>query len=187
MSFKTMASVFIFAMPLVAQQNSVPHSDAEKIADALKGGPAYISQNAAVLDWPTSPTGSYRELRPGSNGWTCLPTSPQHQPVCADHTFLTFFQDAVAHRPVHVDRVGLAYMYEGDMVSPHGGSPAHPYRVGPHIMLVVPNGTGLEGYTTDGSTGEAYINRVPGTTIPYLVIPIHEAPARGANGGHPSP
>lgn len=73
------------------------------------------------------------------------------------------------------------------MVSPHGGSPAHPYRVGPHIMLVVPKGTGLEGYTTDGSTGEAYINRVPGTTIPYLVIPIHEAPARGANGGHPSP
>lgn len=177
--FRRIMSIAFIAMPLAAQQNAVPHTDAEKIADALKGGPAYISQGAAVLDWPTSPTGTYRELRHGRNGWTCLPTSQQHQPVCADHTFLTFFQDAVAHRLVHVDQVGLAYMYEGDMVSPHGGAPSHPYHVGPHIMLVVPDGAGLANYTTDGSTGQAYINKVPGTSIPYLVIPIHEAPAPG--------
>ena len=181
MAAKTIMSVFLLAMPLAAQLNVVPHTDAEKIADALKGGPAYISKNASILDWAVSPIGSYRELRHGTNGWTCLPTSPQHQPVCADETFLTFFQDAVAHRPVHVDRVGLAYMYEGDMVSPHGGSPSHPYHVGPHIMLVVPNGAGMDGYTTDGSTGEAYINRVPGTTIPYLVIPIHVTPPQGGH------
>jgi hypothetical protein len=186
MSLRTLLIMSALALPLSAQVNAVPHTDPEKIADAQKGGPAYISQMAAVLDWPTTTSGSYRELRKGTNGWTCLPTSPQHQPVCADRTFLTFFQDAVAHRPVHVDQVGLAYMYEGDTVSPHGGSPSQPYHVGPHIMLVVPDGAGLDRYTTDGSTGEAYINRVPGTTTPYLVIPIHEHPHQGDLGSHVS-
>lgn len=187
MSFKMIVAVCTLSMPLAVQSNAVPQTDSAKIADALKGGPAYIAQNATVLDWPTSPTGSYRELRNGSNGWTCLPTSPQHQPVCADHTFLAFFQDAVAHRPVHVDQVGLAYMYEGDRVSPHGGRPSHPYRVGAHIMIVVPNGSGLQGYTTDGSHGDAYINRVPGTTLPYLVIPIHDTPEQKGMAEHLAP
>ena len=67
-------------------------------------------------------------------------------------------------------------MYEGDWVAPHGAGPNHPYTVGPHIMVLIPNGAGLENFTTDGSTGTAYINRVPGTSTPYLVIPIHVAP-----------
>ena len=64
-------------------------------------------------------------------------------------------------------------MYEGDWVAPHGAGPTHPYTVGAHIMIVVPNGVGLESFTTDGSTGSAYINRVPGTSTPYLVVPTH--------------
>ena len=174
---KGMLLTLSLALPLSAQNNVLPQTDEEKIADALKGGPSYIADGATILDWPTTPTGVYRELRKGHTEWTCLPTSPHHQPVCSDSTFLKFFQDAVAHRPEHVDRVGIAYMYEGDMVSPHGtdGS-SHPYHVGPHIMMVIPRGAGLENYTTDGSTRQAYINRVPGDTMPYLVIPIHEMP-----------
>lgn len=163
------------ALPVAAQANTLPMTDADKIADALKGGPAYISDGAAVLDWPSTPTGTYRVLRKGTTEWTCLPKSPKHQPVCADPTFLKFFQDAVAHRAETVVRVGIAYMYEGDMVSPQGAAgSAKPYHVGPHLMMVVPGGAGLESYTTDGSTGKAYINRVPGDTMPYLVIPIHQ-------------
>ena len=43
-------------------------------------------------------------------------------------------------------------------------------------MIIVPKGAGLENYTTDATSGGIYINRIPGTDIPYLVIPIHELP-----------
>jgi len=50
-----------------------PKSDAEKIASALQAGPKFVTQNATVIDYPTSPGGEYRVLRAGRNGWTCLP------------------------------------------------------------------------------------------------------------------
>src|SRR5258705_1688591 len=31
--------------------------------------PKFVTQNATVLDWPTSPGGEYRVLRAGNNGW----------------------------------------------------------------------------------------------------------------------
>jgi len=40
------------------------------------------------------------------------------------------------------------------------------YHVGPHIMVAVPNGTGLSDYTANPRSGGAYINRVHGTDIP---------------------
>ena len=169
------AVALLLALPLCAQNVLIPHTDQQKIADALMAGPPYITDGARIVDYPSTPGGEYRELRKGHTGWTCLPTveATHQRAACFDPTFLKFVQDASAHRPIHIDRVGISYMYEGDWVSPHGAGPTHPYTVGPHIMIVVPNGAGLEGYTTDGSTGKAYINRAPGTSMPYLVIPIH--------------
>jgi hypothetical protein len=42
-----------------------PKSDAEKIASAMGAGPKFVTQNATVLDWPSSPG---RRL-PGSPAW----------------------------------------------------------------------------------------------------------------------
>ena len=164
-----------FALPLCAQAVFVPRTDQQKIIDALKAGPPYITNGATILDYPESPGGAFRELRKGRTEWTCLPTTEAtHQrAACFDQTFLQFLKDSSAHRPEHIDKVGISYMYEGDWVEPHGAGPTHTYTVGPHIMIVVPNGIGLEGYTTDGSTGKAYINRAPGVSTPYLVIPVH--------------
>jgi hypothetical protein len=53
-----------------------PKSDEEKIASAMQGGPKFVTQNATVLDYPTSPGGEFRVLRAGKNGWTCLPGPP---------------------------------------------------------------------------------------------------------------
>jgi hypothetical protein len=50
------------------------------------------------------------------------------------------------------------------------------YHLGPHIMVAVPNGTGLSDYTANPRSGGAYINRVHGTDIPYPVIPLHATP-----------
>jgi hypothetical protein len=54
----------------------LPVTDAEKIADALRAGPIFITKDATLLDWPSTPGGDYRVLRKGSNGWTCLPAIP---------------------------------------------------------------------------------------------------------------
>ena len=168
----------LFAIPLCAQGVSQSNTDRKKIADALKAAPSYITDGATILDQPASSGGEYRQLRKGHTEWTCLPPdeATHQRAACFDPIFLKFIQDASAHRPVHVNGVGLSYMYQGDWVNPHGVGPTHPYTVGPHIMVVVPDGAGLEKYTTDGSTGRAYINRVPGTSTPYLVIPIHLGP-----------
>ena len=54
-----------------------PKSDAEKIASAMQAGPKFVTQNATVLDWPSSPGGEFRVLGAGANGWTCLPGRPE--------------------------------------------------------------------------------------------------------------
>src|SRR5256885_1968648 len=75
-----------------------PKSDAEKIASALHAGPKFVTRNATVLDWPTSPSGDFRVLRPGTNGWTCLPGRPggtHDEPGCFDQVFLQFIKDSI--------------------------------------------------------------------------------------------
>ena len=72
-----------------------PKSDAEKIASAMGAGPKFVTQNATVLDWASSPGGDFRVLRPGTNGWTCLPGFPQaahDEPGCFDQVFLQFMK-----------------------------------------------------------------------------------------------
>jgi len=67
-----------------------PKSDAEKIASALRAGPEFVTRNATVLDWPSSPSGEFRVLRAGTNAWTCLPGRPQaahDEPVALTRSF----------------------------------------------------------------------------------------------------
>jgi hypothetical protein len=78
-----------------------PSSDAEKIASAMQAGPKFVTQNATVLDWPSSPGGEFRVLRAGTSAWTCLPGIPQgshDEPGCFDQVFLEFIKDSMAGR-----------------------------------------------------------------------------------------
>jgi hypothetical protein len=86
-----------------AQMNTPGHpkADTEKIADALRAGPAFITKDATLLDWPAAPGGEYRVLRKGSNEWTCLPGIPGYphdEPGCFDQVFLRWIQDSLAGR-----------------------------------------------------------------------------------------
>jgi hypothetical protein len=38
-------------------ESHLPVTDAEKIADALSAGPTFITKDATLLDWPSSPNG----------------------------------------------------------------------------------------------------------------------------------
>jgi hypothetical protein len=154
-------------------------SDAEKIASAMRAGPKFVTQNATVLDWPSSPGGEFRVLRAGAAAWTCLPGRPQgahDEPGCFDRVFLEFMKDSLAGRTPNVQSVGISYMYGGFWVpnKSHAMGSGNEFHVGPHIMIIGPDQTMLETLNHDGSNGEPYVNHLPARAELYLVIPIRE-------------
>jgi hypothetical protein len=119
-------------------------SDEEKIASAMQAGPKFVTQNATVLDWPSSPGGEFRVLRAGTNQWTCLPGRPEgahDEPGCFDQVFLQFMKDSMAGRIPNVQSVGISYMYGGFWVpnKSHAMRTRDEFHVGPHIMITGPD------------------------------------------------
>ena len=154
-------------------------SDAEKIASAMRAGPKFVTQNATVLDWPSSPDGEFRVLRAGTNAWTCLPGIPRgthDEPGCFGHVFLEFMRDSMASRTPNVQSVGISYMYGGFWVpnKSHAMGSGDEFHVGPHIMIIGLDQKMMQTLNHDGSNGEPYVNHLPGRSELYLVIPIRE-------------
>jgi hypothetical protein len=188
-SWASIATLALFLLPatLAASAQTVPadhpSTDAEKIADALTAGPRFITKDATLLDWPTTPGGEYRVLRQGTNAWTCLPGIPGYphdEPGCFDPTFMQWIKDSLAGRQPHIDRIGISYMYAGAWVpnkSPENhGSTSGEFHVGPHIMIVSPrqNQQELRALSHDGSNGMPYVTHLPNGTDLFLVIPVRQ-------------
>src|SRR5260221_13073427 len=113
-------ALFLLPAPLAANAQTAPSdypsTDAEKIADALRAGPRFITKDATLLDWPTTPGGEYRVLRQGTNERTCLPGFPgwpHDEPACFDPTFMQWMKESLAGREPHINRGGSSYMYPG--------------------------------------------------------------------------
>ena len=173
---KLLRSVLLTAVTAFPQSSDrLPMTNAEKIADALRAGPAFITKDATLLDWPAGPGGEYRVLRKGSNEWTCLPGIPGYphdEPGCFDPVFLQWIQDSLAGRMPHVDRIGISYMYMGAWAkSEKGGEEFH---VGPHLMIVSPHRDEFQGLNRDSSNGMPYVTHLPNRTELYLVMPVHQ-------------
>jgi hypothetical protein len=168
------------ASSVVAQTAMQATTDAEKIADALKAGPPFITKDATLLDWPATPGGEYRILRKGTNEWTCLPAIPGYphdEPGCFDPVFLQWMKDSLAGKQPHIDRIGISYMYNGAWVpNKSGKGRGGEFRVGPHIMIVVPHQfqDELRPLSHDGSNGMPYVAHLPNGTDLYLVLPIRQ-------------
>jgi hypothetical protein len=174
------AALTVSARSMSAQSadDHLPVTDAEKIADALRAGPDFITDSATVVDYPATKGGEFRVLREGSSQWTCLPGPPpgskHDDPGCFDRAFFQWVKAGLAGRPQHIDRLGVAYMYMGQWVPGASGGEFH---VGPHVMLVTPHPEDLQGFTRGGQNG-TYIIHLP---LPsqadkwFLVIPMHEA------------
>jgi hypothetical protein len=94
-------------------------TDDEKLADALRAGPPFITRDAVIADWPPNPkapNAEYRILRAGKSDWTCLPGIPGYthdEPMCLDKTSMQWIKDSLAERPVHIDQIGVMYMFSG--------------------------------------------------------------------------
>jgi hypothetical protein len=121
--FVARSALALFSATLAASAQTAPpdhpSTDAEKIADALRAGPRFITKDAMLLDWPTTAGGEYRVLRQGTNEWTCLPGFPgwsHDEPACFDPTFMQWMKDSLAGREPHIDRIGISYMDGGAWV-----------------------------------------------------------------------
>lgn len=178
---KLLTTILFTVAPAFAQSSDrLPVTDVEKIADALRAGPPFITKDATLLDWPSTPGGEYRLLRKGSNDWTCLPAVPGYahdEPGCFDPTFLHWIQESLAGREPHIDRVGISYMYVGAWVpNKSGNGSAKEFHVGPHIMIVTPHQfqAELQPLNHDGSNGMPYVAHLPTGTNLYLVLPFRQ-------------
>ena len=160
-----------------------PVSDAEKLADALRAGPKFITADATILDWPSTPGGEYRVLRKGTSQWTCLPGVPGYshdEPGCFDPAFMTWIKESLAGKEPEIHTVGIAYMYVGAWVANKSdpASKEEEFHVGPHVMIVSPheNQKELESFSHDGSNGQPYVAHLPKGHDLYLVMPYREWP-----------
>lgn len=163
--------------------NSHPSNDKDKIADALRAGPTFITKDATILDWPSTPGGEYRVLRKGMSEWSCLPGVPGYshdEPGCFDAVFMQWVKDSLAGRDPHIDRIGIAYMYAGAWVPNMSGtktdSKSDEFQVGPHIMIVSPHQyqDELRPLSDDGSNGMPYVAHLPSGKDLYLVMPFRQ-------------
>ena len=165
-------------------ESHLPAADGEKIGEALRAGPAFITKDATVIDWPAAPGGEYRVLRKGSNEWTCLPAIPgyphdaadsafKEEPGCYDPIFLRAMQDSIAGRTPQIDRIGISYMYLGAWRSAKRGS-GREFHVGPHLMIVGPNQDDFQGFNRDATNGMPYVAHLPNRTELFLVMPVRQ-------------
>jgi hypothetical protein len=168
---------------------SSDHSDEWKIENALSAAPPAIADQATVRDLPADLRGgdvsAGRILRPGTNGWTCLPDipgRPQHDPICMDATMSKWLSATLSGRSPEIDRVGLAYMLLGEARADPGDilatkpPPGKDWSyVGPHVMVVLPDSCrkGLADIQKTVSNGP-YVTAVQSSS-PLLVIPVAKA------------
>jgi hypothetical protein len=135
-----LAAFCLFAVLTVGAQTATEHLPAtatEKIVDALRAAPNFITDGATIADYPASKGSDFRILRKGTGEWTCLPGPPpgsrHDDPGCFDSVFFQWLKDALAGRPQHIERLGVSYLYMGQWIPGASGGEFH---VGAHIMVV---------------------------------------------------
>jgi hypothetical protein len=168
-----------------------------KIRDAMSAAPADVAKNATIMDWPEKPGAPMKQLRAGTNGWMCMPTTGAGggvgaDPMCLDKTF-SAWADAYMNKkdPPQATTMGTAYMLRGDK----GASNTDPFAeaptptnqwvvTGPHVMVLLPNPSQLDAYSTDPHGGGPFV-MWKGTKYAHLMIPISSMSKSAASKGAP--
>ena len=158
-------------------------SKAEKIATALSAAPPSIAEKATVLDLPGK-DGKMTMLRPGSNGWTCIPSEPKskyivNNAMCGDQTFFQFVGALMSgKKEPGIKQVGYSYMLSADdwesnteftAKTPTPDNQWH--HVGSHVMIAYPDQKMLAGIPTRPSKNGAYVMWA-GTPFAHVMFPV---------------
>lgn len=162
---------------------SLPSTDEEKIAEAVSSAPGSISNAATIMDWPATEGGQPRQLRAGTNGWVCYPSSPNprgavgQDPMCLDPVFQQWAGAWMSKTEPNITSVGFAYMLKGD----RGASNTDPFatdstaannwvRVGAHVMVVAPTATLASVSATPGPSPWVMWK---GTPFAHVMMPVN--------------
>lgn len=170
------SALFAFAVVAVAIADE---SKAAKIARALRAAPPSISKDATIMDVDGT------VLRPGTNGWTCMPglSATNMSPMCTDDVWVKLMQAVAAKADFHTERVGIGYMLAGDAIP---GSNTDPFdtkqdpgevwvQEGPHLMILLPDPKMLEGIADDPRNGGPYV-MWKGTPYVHVMVPVAPRP-----------
>ena len=150
----------------------------DPIASAESAAPEAVAKSAAIATMGAD--GKMTELRPGTNGWTCMPdspTTPGPDPMCMDANAMEFIMAWASHSAPPTDRPGIMYMLKGGTDSsnldPYATEPDGAWiETGPHMMLVGSTAA-LNGYKGGAhpDTKAPYI-MWEGTPYAHLMIPV---------------
>ena len=150
-----------------------------KIDNAMRAAPAAIANDATILDYEMDANGKFVVLRDGSNAWFCFPDTPgtpTDDPMCVDQTWLDWSYAFLAGEAPTVTVPGIAYMLQGDS----GASNTDPFATepapgqdwvvdGPHLMILLPEGTDQSVFSTDPHSGGPFI-MYPGTPYEHIMM-----------------
>jgi hypothetical protein len=126
-----------------------------------------------------------KELRAGTNGWTCLPDIPGNggnDPWCVDASWLNLLDALMNGKAPSYDKVGIGYMLAGDApisnITPAGKKEDGDWVEGlkAHLMILVPDHAMFDNISTDPNNGGPWI-MWPGTKFAHIMIPIDSYPA----------
>jgi len=175
-------TILAFACVAIADPTALASAEDEAamIEDALTAAPPDIRETATVKDFEGN------VLREGSGTYTCYP-SPDGiaGPMCLDPEWERWMAAWMAQEPFTPSRLAIAYMMAGD--SPHGGAsnidpfateptPDNDWVVeGPHVMIIVPDQSVLEGLPETPDSVEPYV-MWPDTDYAHIMLPVDERP-----------
>ena len=162
--------MMVMAQPAIADDRDA------MIEAALSAAPPQVAETAEVRDLQGN------VLRAGSGSYTCFPPPEGIAgPMCMDGPFLAWMNAWMNGEEPQVDRIGLSYMLAGD--SPTGGAsntdPAattptadnHWVVEGPHVMVIVPDQSILEGLPTTPVPDGPYV-MWSGTPYAHVMWPV---------------
>jgi hypothetical protein len=155
-------------------------TDQEKIDSAMSAAPKAIGEGAAIVEMGAD--GKMRELRKGSNNFTCMadsPTTPGPDPMCFDGNAAEWVMAWAGKKTPTDGKTGFMYMLEGGTdasnIDPYATAPSgqnHWVKTGPHVMVVGSKAL-LAGYPSgpDPDTSKPYVMWA-GTPYAHLMIPV---------------
>jgi hypothetical protein len=157
-------------------------TEAQKIASAESAAPAAISTHATIMDWAETAGGPMKQIRAGTNGWMCMPSTSggigPGDPMCLDKQWQTWAEAYMSKGPVNVTADGIAYMLKGDK----GASNTDPFAmtktatndwvVSPaHVMVLFADTKMLDAFPTDPKGGGPFV-MWKGTPYAHLMVPV---------------
>lgn len=161
-----------------------PAAPPDRISVAMSAAPAAVATDATIMDWDSA--GAMVELRPGTNGWMCMPdaapAAPGNDPICVDGAWQQWFGAYMAQETPQISTVGVSYMLQGGLAASNTDPFATVPPEGadwisdpPHLMIIVPDPSQLAGLPTDHAHGGPYVMWA-GTPYAHIMIPSSQRP-----------